>query len=85
MKSMIAIIKNKLKRRKLISIIESQSPADSRWNNLSREGIQYIKDSGYQLVYTEWRSLPIWVLEYYAKRCILKSEGLLIKYPKAEV
>ena len=82
---MIKLIKNKLKRRKLISVIESIAPADSKFIDSASQGVEFIKDSGYMLIYVEWRNLPIWVLEYYAKRCILISEGLLIKYPKGEI
>jgi hypothetical protein len=77
---MIRAIKAKLRRMKLISIIDMTAPADSKYSVISSQGVGYIKKSGYQLTYTEWRDLPIWVLEDYAKSCVLSSEGLQLKY-----
>lgn len=82
---MFTTIINFLRRRKLVTLIEQVAPADSKYSTLSTIGINYIKLSGYQLMYVEWRDLPLWVLEYYASRCIASNEGLKLKYPTGKV
>jgi hypothetical protein len=76
-------MKDFFRRRKLIKIIEQIAPADSKWTG--NIGVLHIKESGYNLAYVQWRDLPLWVLEYCAKACVLSSEGLLIKYPNGNI